>query len=139
MAHKSSARLQRPIGEINMTPLIDLTFLLLITFVITFPMIQTGIPVRLPRGQAAELPAEHKRVITVDRQGRVFLDERASDIEQVRAEMMRLGQAAPNTVILIRADEGVPYGQVVRVLQVLHEAKLARLALVTAPGGKQGS
>ncbi len=134
MARKATARLQHPIGEINLTPLIDLTFLLLITFVITFPLVQTGIPVNLPRGKkAADLPTKDKHTISLDARGTIYVDDLACSMEKFTADMKALGSKAPNTVILVRADETIPYGRLVAVLQVLHEAKLARMALVTQP------
>lgn len=136
MARRATARINRPIGEINMTPLIDLTFLLLITFVITFPLIQTGIPVNLPRGRAADLPTEHKRTVTLDRQGRLFVDDAPITREVFQREMTELGRREPDTIILIRADEGIAYGKLVEVLRLLHEARLARIALVTQPEPK---
>lgn len=138
MARKATARIQRPIGEINLTPLIDLTFLLLITFVITFPLIQSGIPVNLPRGKAAVLPTEHKKTITLDRNSTLYLDDAPCSLEQFAADMKALGQSDPNTTILVRADEAIPYGEVVRILRILHDARLARMALVTQPDGKSG-
>jgi biopolymer transport protein TolR len=137
VARKATARIQKPIGEINLTPLIDLTFLLLITFVITFPLIQSGIPVNLPRGKkAADLPTEHKRTITLDRQGALYVDDAPFTLDTFTAEMMELGRRDPDTTILLRADEAIAYGKVVDVLRILHEAKLARMALVTQPDRK---
>lgn len=133
MARKASSRIQSPIGEINLTPLIDLTFLLLITFVITFPLVQSGIPVNLPRGKAPELPTQHKKTVTLDAKGLVYVDEDVCSFDKFTAAMLALGRTDPNTVILVRADEAIPYGQVVRVLRVLHDAKLAKMALVTQP------
>ncbi len=133
MARKASSRIQSPIGEINLTPLIDLTFLLLITFVITFPLVQSGIPVNLPRGKAPPLPTQHKTTVTVDAKGLIYIDENTCSFDKFTAEMLTLGRTDPNTVVLVRADEAIPYGQVVRLLRVLHDAKLARMALVTQP------
>jgi biopolymer transport protein TolR len=123
MARKATARSQPPIGEINLTPLIDLTFLLLITFIITFPLIQTGIPVNLPRGKAADLPTKDKLTVTLDSKGSLFVDETPCSIDKFTAQMKTLGRTAPNTVVLVRADETIPYGKLVTVLQVLHDAK----------------
>lgn len=133
MARRATARIHRPIGEINMTPLIDLTFLLLITFVITFPLIQTGIPVNLPRGRATDLPTQHKRTVTLDRQGALYVDDAPVTRDVFQREMTELGQREPDTIILIRADEAIAYGKLIEVLRILHEARLARIALVTQP------
>ena len=138
MARRATARLQQPIGEINLTPLIDLTFLLLITFVITFPLVQSGIPVNLPRGQKAnDLPTKDKHTVSLDAKGTIYLDDLACSFDKFSSEMKTLGRTSPNTVILVRADETIPYGSLVKVLQVLHEAKLARMALVTQPENRK--
>ena len=118
------------IKEINLTPLIDLTFLLLITFIITFPLIEQGIPVNLPRGKAAELPEHQSRTITIDVNGGVFLDRQPIEKSALATEMNTLGAADPDVTIMVRADEKVEYGRVAEILRILHDAKIARLALV---------
>lgn len=116
-----------------MTPLIDLTFLLLITFIITFPLIQQGIPVNLPRGKADELDQSKSRSITVDVKGDIFLDQTPITKEDLAMEMQALGRADPETVVMVRADEAIAYGKLVEVVRILHDAKIARMALVTNP------
>ena len=113
----------------------DLTFILLITFIITFPLIEEGIPVVLPKGKGSELSAELAQTITVDRDGRIFLDDALMGIEQLDARMMELGRLAPDTVVMVRADENVRYGQVIEVMKSVHKAKLSKLAWVTRSEG----
>jgi len=137
VARRTTFRRHQAISEINLTPLIDLTFLLLITFVITFPLVQQGIPLRLPKGSAAELPAHQKQTISVDPQGRIYLNDAQSSFAEFETRMMALGRNQPETVILVRADEGVPYGQVAQILRVLHKARLTRMALVTQADNKR--
>ncbi|MCX7817767.1 MAG: biopolymer transporter ExbD [Kiritimatiellae bacterium] len=118
------------IKEINLTPLIDLTFLLLITFIITFPLIEQGVPVNLPRGKAEDLPQRNTRSITIRRDGMIHLDQRSVTLDVLAEEMRQLGAADPDLVVMVRADENVPYGRVAEVLRVLHQAKISKLALV---------
>jgi biopolymer transport protein ExbD len=118
------------IKEINLTPLIDLTFLLLITFIITFPLIEQGIPVNLPRGKAQDLPERQTRTVTLDPKGALFLDKQPIAMDAFAAEMNALGAADPDVTIMVRADETVAYGKVAEILRILHGAKIARLALV---------
>lgn len=128
----------REISEINLTPLMDLTFILLITFIITFPLIEQGIPVNLPRGKAADLDEKQTRTITMDNQGAVYLDEIPITLDQLAGEMGTLGRVDPDTTVMVRADEGIKYGRLVEVLKVLHDAKIARMALVTQADDSRG-
>jgi len=136
MARRTSILALQEIKEINMTPLIDLTFLLLITFIITFPLLEQGIPVNLPRGKADDLDQRQMRTITLNLEGQVFLDREPITQEALAAEMNDMGRADPETVVLVRADEKIAYGRLVEILNILRAAKIARMALVTSPDGK---
>jgi biopolymer transport protein TolR len=122
----------KPLSEINLTPLMDLTFILLITFIITFPLIEQGVPIKLPQGAATPLPSDVDRaVITLDDAGNLYFDDRPVTFESLLSQCVVLAETAPTTAVYIRADETVPYGDVVKVLRALHERKLTRIALVT--------
>ncbi len=132
MANGPKTTTLRTISEINLTPLMDLTFILLITFIITFPLIEQGIPMDLPRAEAPELAEDAARTISVNAEGAVFLDDIAISMEDLVRDMEVLGAVDPNAVVLVRADEALAYGRVVEVLKVLTDAKISRMALVTA-------
>ncbi|MGD9872873.1 MAG: ExbD/TolR family protein [Kiritimatiellia bacterium] len=136
MARKTSLTSLHQISEINLTPLIDLTFLLLITFIITFPLMEQGISVNLPRGKADPLDPDESRSISLNLEGQLYLDDVMISKEELASEMTTLGQAAPDTTVLVRADEGIRYGQVVEIMKILHDAKIARMALVTQEEAK---
>jgi biopolymer transport protein ExbD len=123
----------RQISEINMTPLMDLTFILLITFIITFPLIEQGIPMNLPKADTESLEDDVARTISVDREGNLFLDKDPITLEDLRRDMEVLGAVDANATVLVRADEEIHYGRVVEVLKILTDTKIARMALVTAP------
>jgi len=131
MARRRARTSLRLISDIQLTSMMDLSFLVLITFIISFPLIEQGIPVNLPRGKASELKSEKSHAITIDSQNRLFLDDAPVSLEQLSATLQRIGRDDPDAVVRIRADERLSYGQVVRVLRVLHDAKIARMALVT--------
>jgi|APTNR8051073442_1049403.scaffolds.fasta_scaffold00042_41 biopolymer transport protein ExbD len=135
MARRSSIRPLQELNEINMTPLIDLTFLLLITFIITMPMVEQGIPVNLPKGKAKDLDQSETRSITIDGTGGLFLDQAVITLEQLGAEMKALSASDPETTVLVRADDKLAYGRVVEVMRILNEAQITRMALVTTPDG----
>lgn len=121
----------KQISEINLTPLMDLTFILLITFIITFPLIEQGIPVNLPKGDASELDPDSTRTISVDIRGDLFLDDVPIDEAALATELTDLVRAAPDITVLVRADEALSYRRVVEVMRILHQAKIVRMALVT--------
>lgn len=135
MARRTSIKPLQELNEINMTPLIDLTFLLLITFIITMPMVEQGIPVNLPKGKARELDQSQSRSITIDGTGGLFLDQAVITLEQLALEMKALAASDPETTVLVRADDKLAYGRVVEVMRILSEAQITRMALVTTPDG----
>ena len=133
MARRTALSRNRIISEINMTPLIDLTFLLLITFIITFPLIEQGIPVRLPKGKASELDQANTFTITLNDKAEIFFDEVPTGAEALAAELKAKAAENPDVTILVRADEEIAYGKVVAVLRLMHDANVTRMALVTNP------
>lgn len=131
MPRKVAQTSLKQISEINLTPLMDLTFILLITFIITFPLIEQGIPVNLPAGKAKTLSPDQARTITVDEEGRVYLDDVPIGLDELEESMVLMREAGSDIPVMIRADERIRYGRVVEVLKVLHDAHISRMALVT--------
>lgn len=122
-----------PISELNMTPLMDLTFILLITFIITYPVIEQGISIALPRATMENLPADESRTVSIDRDGNVYFDDAPVELEALRAELKQAVDLNPDISIMVRADEEIRYKRVIGVLKLLHELRITRLALVTQP------
>ena len=133
MSRRTSVKPLAEISEINMTPLIDLTFLLLITFIITMPLVEQGIPVNLPKGKAKELDQSKMHSITLDLKGEIFLDSAPVSKEQLGKEMKSLAELEPDATIMVRADEGIQYGKMMEVMRILQDAQITRMALVTTP------
>lgn len=115
-----------------MTPLMDLTFILLITFIITFPLIEQGVPINLPKGEAKELQDQKARSISLDAQGALFFDEDPVTIEELKAQMVEISANEPNATIYVRADSEIKYGKVAEVLKMLHDNNITKTALVMA-------
>lgn len=130
MARKTTLTSVSTISEINMTPLMDLTFILLITFIITFPLIEQGVPINLPKGTAKELNEPESRSISIDASKRLFLDEAPVEMVTLRGEMARVGMDTPDMTVYVRADASIPYGEVAGILQMLHSSGITRTALV---------
>ncbi|MBR1608903.1 MAG: biopolymer transporter ExbD [Kiritimatiellae bacterium] len=119
--------------DMNLTSMSDLTFLLLITFIITFPMIEQGIPIKLPKGKTAQLdPQAETSVVTVDREGRVFLGEDPVSAEALGPALSARLAANPELRLVIRGDEGANYGKVVEVGRIAKQLGIERMAFATS-------
>ena len=119
-------------ADINVTSLVDVAFVLLIIFMITAPIMQGGVDVDLPRAEARPLSAKEGMVVTVDRQGRIFVDDTEVSYEDLRITFPSMVQTRKPTGIYLRADQGVPYGSVVRVLAVIRQSGVQNVGLVAA-------
>jgi biopolymer transport protein TolR len=109
----------------------DLSFLLLVTFIITFPLLEQGVPVNLPKAATKDLKHEKSRTITIDRQGNLYFDEKPVSEEELNAQVTALGKGDPEATVLLRADEAIAYGRVVGVVKALYQAGISRMSLVT--------
>ena len=117
-------------ADINVTSLVDVAFVLLIIFMITAPMMQGGVQVQLPRAQARPLEPQRGLVVSVDRRGRIYVDQAAFSYEDFRATFRALVARRKPSAIYLRADRGVPYGDVVRVLAIIRASGVRDVGLV---------
>ncbi|MGR9072566.1 MAG: protein TolR [Gammaproteobacteria bacterium] len=127
-------------AEINVVPYIDVTLVLLIIFMITAPLLQTGVEVDLPQAEAKTIEQESDLpvVVSIDKDGRYFIDVGGEEDEPVQAEELLYRVAAilrhkPQTKVFIRGDQAVDYGAVVKVMAALKNAGLANVGLMTSP------
>jgi biopolymer transport protein TolR len=119
------------INNIDMTSLIDLTFLLLITFIIAMPALEQGISVRLPQGKADVLPDKKANILTLDAQGKIFLNNRPVSLEDLEKTLGNFAAEDADTAVLVRADERLDYGKVMAVVKILYKVRITKMALVT--------
>ncbi len=131
MARRTSLVSLSQISDINMTPLMDLTFILLITFIITFPLIEQGVAINLPKGKAADMQDAVSRSISLNLDQQLYLDDLPVSREELVAALLDVVAENPDTTIYVRADRKLPYGEVVDVMRMLHEAGITRMGLVT--------
>ncbi len=122
-------------AEINVTPLVDVMLVLLIIFMITAPMLTTGLTVQLPtaEGKSFELASNQPAKITVAANGAVYVDGAPAGTGNLD---MTLGPMLRNRRVkraLLEADKGVPYGRVVTVLDIMNRAGVEQLGMITQP------
>ena len=121
----------RPMSEINVTPFVDVMLVLLIVFMVTAPLLTVGVPVDLPRTQAGNVPAEDEPlVISVTRQGEVFIQETPVDLQNLVDLLVAITDANRDTRIFLRGDEAINYGRVMQVMGALNTAGFTQVALV---------
>jgi biopolymer transport protein TolR len=122
------------ISQINVTPLVDVMLVLLIIFMVTAPILQQGVPVDLPKVAAGPLSGEQEQlVVNVGKTGQVFLNDTPMATEQLTEKLRAIAAARPDRQVYVRADQAVPYGQVMRVMGAVRDAGLVRVGLVTEP------
>ena len=129
MSRRSSLVSLNQISDINMTPLMDLTFILLITFIITFPLIEQGVSINLPKGNASTISETSSRTISINAEGSYYLDDDLLSQSELREFLLQLSSTQPDQVIFLRADQTLPYGKVMDLIRMLHDAKISRMAL----------
>ena len=124
------------LAEINVTPLVDVMLVLLIIFMVTAPMLTQGLDVALPQaeGKSFELASNNPAKVTITSAGAVYVDGASvgsTDLELTLGPMLRARRIKR---ALLEADEGVPYGRVVAVLDVMNRAGVEQLGMITRPG-----
>ena len=120
-------------AEINVVSLIDVMMLLMVIFMITAPIMQGGVDVSLPKAEARPLEPKSGLVVTVDRAGRIHVEEASLTYDEFRASFKALAAERGKQGIYLRADQGVPYGSVVRVLAVMRASGISDVGLVAEP------
>jgi biopolymer transport protein ExbD len=121
------------ISETQMTSLMDLSFLLLITFIITYPTLEQGINIKLPRGRTEAIENLKSQNVSIDVQGQVYYNHKPTTLSDLEQTLTELIAQDPQAAVLIRGDERLDYGRIIQVLRVLHKARVVRMALVTDP------
>jgi len=134
---RAGKRRGRPMAEINVVPYIDVMLVLLVIFMVTAPLIQTGVEVSLPQADAdpVETTDEEPLILSVDREGRFFLNvgedpESAVDEQQLAALTAAVMRRDPDRRVLVRGDEDVNYQRILRGMAVMQRAGVPRIGLV---------
>lgn len=123
-------------ADMNLTAMSDLTFLLLITFIITFPMIEQGIPVKLPKGKSRQMDAQKKTSsVTIDEEGRIYLGDKLVDFDQLARELEARVAEEPELKLVVRGDVEARFGGVAEVMRIAERAGVRAMAVATKDEG----
>src|SRR5512145_730061 len=110
------------LGEINVTPLVDVVLVLLLVFMVTAPMMSRGIDVSLPVANQPQIAPEDRITVSVRADGRVFVADQPVNIAILEDRLRGMTSGNPEAVVYLRADEALRYGQVIRVVDVIKRA-----------------
>ena len=132
MRHSRRGRLQlAAMDQINVTPLLDLTFLLLIAFMITMPLMEYGTSIKAPEMNSDELPQENFKSVTLTKDGKIMLEDREVSETQLISELAELKKANPKTDLLLRADGARSYKDVIELMAKIRRSGFRDVTLVT--------
>lgn len=126
-------RTQTTLAEINMIPFIDIVLVLLIIFMVTAPVIQSGIEVNVPKTQVVRELAEEKLVVTVDKEQRLYLQNEAVNINELGSKIRERLLDPTRQSVYLRADEAAPWGTMTSVMDHLKLAGIENVSIVTQP------
>jgi len=124
------------LSEINVTPIVDISLVLLIIFMITAPLLQQGLPVNLPKAAAPSLKRTKTDVIiTIQRDGSVFIgdDQKTIPLPDLQTELEKIYIDRENRDLFIKADSELRYGTVVKVMAIAKKAGIERIGMLTQP------
>jgi biopolymer transport protein TolR len=126
------------LGEINVTPLVDVVLVLLLVFMVTAPMMSRGIDVSLPVANQPQIAPEDRLTVSVKADGRVYVGDRAVNLLLLEDELRGRMTGQPAKVVYLRADEGLRYGKVIEVVDKIKKAGVEQIGFVyTLPGEKR--
>ena len=131
--NRHSSRIGGSKASIDMNSLIDLTFLLLVTFMLTIPALEQGVSIMLPRAKTDTLPTKNAKanVITVDVNHRVFMNNVPITLEDLREDLQAKVAADPDVPVHVRGDERLEYGAVMEVVKIVYDCHVRKMAIVT--------
>lgn len=121
------------LSEINMVPFIDVVLVLLIIFMITAPILQSGIEVDVPKTKTVKELTEVRMVVTIDRAQLVYLNDKAVNIHDLGAKVVSQSRNPKTQAVYVRCDETVPFGTWATVVDALRQAGIVNVSVVTQP------
>jgi biopolymer transport protein TolR len=137
----TNGRTQTSLSDINITPLVDVVLVLLIIFMVTAPVLQSGIEVSVPKTRTVKEIAEERLVITIDKSQRVFLGNSPININDIAPQLRQKIRDPQHQSVFLRSDENVPFGAFATVMDAVKQAGITNVSIVTQPldqhGGKR--
>jgi biopolymer transport protein TolR len=134
----TNGRTQSALADINITPLVDVVLVLLIIFMVTAPVLQSGIDVSVPKTKTVKEITEERMVISINKDQRVFLGNDPININEIGNRLRQRIRDPRQQSIFVRADENVPFGAFATVMDAVKQAGFANVSIVTQPMDTSG-
>jgi biopolymer transport protein ExbD/biopolymer transport protein TolR len=135
----SNGQTRSSLAEINITPLVDVVLVLLVIFMITAPVLQSGIEVSVPKTRTVKEITEQRLVVTIDRDQQVFLGDTPVNVHDLGQRLHQSGSDSKKQVIYLRADQRVPFGAFASVMDAVKQAGITNISIVTQPVDAKGA
>ena len=129
-------RTQTALAEINITPLVDVVLVLLLIFMLTAPVLQSGVEVAIPKTRSVNQLTEERMVVTIDKDQNIFLQDKPINVNDLTAKLktdVGTGKDPAKRIIYLRADEQVPFGAFASVMDAVKRAGITNISIVTRP------
>jgi biopolymer transport protein ExbD/biopolymer transport protein TolR len=129
----NKGRTQSSLSEINITPFVDVVLVLLVMFMVTAPILQSGIEVNVPKTRTVKEISEERLVITIDKDQKVFLGNDPININEIADRLHEKIRDPQGQSIFIRSDENVPFGAFATVMDAVKQTGITNVSIVTQP------
>ncbi len=129
----SGGQTRSSLADINITPMVDVVLVLLVIFMITAPVLQSGIEVAVPKTRTVKEITEQRLVVTIDRDQQIFLGDQPVNVHELAQKLHQGGADPTHQVIYLRADERVPFGAFATVMDAVKQAGITNISIVTQP------
>ena len=130
----------RPMAEINVTPMVDVMLVLLVIFMITAPLMTSGVNVDLPKANAAAIAQDSEPLtVSIAADSKVYLQETAMELPDLVAKLQAASQNNPDRRIFVRGDKDVPYGRIIEVMGTITQGGFTKVALLAEQTGGPAS
>ncbi len=129
----STGQTRSSLAEINVTPLVDVVLVLLIIFMISAPVLQSGIEVSVPKTRIVKEITEQRLVLTINRNSDVFLGDKLINIHELTEKLHQQSADPANQAIYLRADVNVPFGAFANVMDAVKQAGITNISIITQP------
>jgi biopolymer transport protein ExbD/biopolymer transport protein TolR len=133
VAFTSSSQSRGTLADINVTPLVDVVLVLLVIFMITAPVLQSGIEVNVPKTRTVREITEQRLVVTIDHDQKIFLGDQPINIHELAQKLQQSGSDPAHQIIYLRADQTVPFGAFANVMDAVKQAGITNVSIVTQP------